>query len=338
MTADSSGILLGDYLDDWLETSVKPTVRDSTYRLYRGHVKHHITPFLGGVSVVSLNPQQVQLFINTLSEGDLSNATIHRIRGTLRKALNQAQVWGMVDRNVATLVSLPKEERKRFEPMTPEQLQKLLKQIEGDRLEVLYTLALSTGMRIGEVLGLQWEDIDFDRRVIHIRNQLGRQEGTFVLSPPKTPQSRRTIPLPQEMVDALRAHKSTQLEEGITAWDGGDLVFRTSKGGPFDGPNVTRYLQRHAKEAGLPRIRFHDLRHACATFLLAQGVELQVVKEILGHSQISLTADTYAHVLPSLKEDATERLRSVIWGGNDSNGGRNGGQDGPHEGINPANL
>ena len=199
--------------------------------------------------------------------------------------------------------------------MTPEQARTFLDSVRGKRLEALYTVALALGLRQGEALALRWTDIDMEAGNVTVRAGLQRQGGKLVLVEPKTPRSRRTIAAPPIVVAALRSHRSRQLQDRLAAgseWQDLDFVFCTQAGGPLDSRNVTRDFQRALTKAGLPHMRFHDLRHSCASLLLAQGVHPRVVMETLGHSQIALTMNTYSHVIPALQREAADRMQAAL--------------------------
>jgi integrase len=305
---------LGDFLEQWLEDSVKSRLRPNTLHGYSVNVRRHIIPALGKVPLARLTPQQVQRLLNDLRKDGKSARTVQYVHATLRAGLQQALRWGQVQRNVATLVNAPRVERPEIQPLSPEATQRLLGALRGDRLEALYTVALALGLRQGEALGLRWADIDFDARTMRVRCQLQRINGKLELVDVKTARGRRTIDLPDELLDTLRTHRVRQLEERIAAatWAESDLIFTTAIGTPLDRHNVTRYFQRILAQAGLPRQRFHDLRHLCASLLLAQGVPARVVMEILGHSGIQITLDTYAHVMPTMRRDAADRMNSLL--------------------------
>ena len=308
-------ITVGTYLAEWLAESVKPNNRPSTYSSYESHVRLHLTPSIGTVRLARLTPRHVEaLFARKLDEG-LSASTVNRIRATLRRALNRALKQGLVQRNVAALADAPTPSRKIVEPLTQDQAATLLRHIEGHRLEPLIVLALATGLRQGELLGLQWPDVDLDAGRLTVRTALQRINGEYVFVEPKTDRSRRTLPIPSAALASLKKHRVAQDRLRQTAgdeWQGLDLVFTTTSGRPYDGPNVTRAFQRLVEGAGLPRMRFHDLRHACASFLLAQGASMRVVMEQLGHSQISMTMNTYSHVMPEALEEAADLMDRVI--------------------------
>jgi integrase len=305
------------FLARWLEDVAKPGVRPSTFASYRTLVNFHMIPALGKVPLAKLSPQDVQAMLNKKRAGGLSARRVQYIRACLRTALNRALRWGLVTRNAAALTISPKMERYEIKPWTPEHARAFLAHVREDRLLGLYTLALATGARQGELLALQWPDVDFDARTVRLNGTLQRVEGELVVCPPKTEKGRRTIALPERIMGALRVHRVRQLEERLqagAAWTDSAFVFTTDLGRPLDSSSTTHRFQKLVKRAGLPMQRFHDLRHAAASFLLAQGVPARVVMEILGHSQISLTLNTYSHVVPSLQRDATDRLGALLAG------------------------
>ena len=201
----------------------------------------------------------------------------------------------------------------------PDQARQILGAVAGDRLETLYALTLALGLRQSEVLGLRWEDIDLDAGTLDVRRTLQRAGGEFRFFGTKTPRSRRTLSLAPPLVEQLRSHRNRQFAERLAssaAWEGerwDDLVFATEVGGPLSNYLVTSHFQKLLEEAGLPRMRFHDLRHAAATVMLTLGVQARVVMETLGHSQISTTMDRCSHVIPELQQDASERVGAALW-------------------------
>ena len=305
---------MGEYLDDWLRDVVKPSVRSWTYRGYEVHVRRHIKPALGRLPLERLEPSQVQVFLNQKMESGLSPKSVRYLRGTLRTALNQALRWGLVARNAAALVDGPRVQRYEISPFSPEEARKFLAAITGHRLEALYTVALAMGLRQGEALGLRWQDIDLEMGYLRISKQLQRVDGKFELVEPKTARSRRTIVMPPIVTQALKKHRERQVEERPDGrlWNQLGLVFTRSDGEPLDGTVVTHDFHKVLSTAGLVQRRFHDLRHSCATLLLAQGVPARVVMEVLGHSQIAITMNTYTHVIPELRRDAAERMDSIL--------------------------
>ncbi len=305
----------GQFLERWLANSVKPTVRPLTYERYAQLVRLHITPVLGRIPLAKLGPQEVQAFLNAKRKDGLSPRTVQYLHVTLRCALGQAVKWESVPRNVAKLVDTAKVERPEVKPFTPEEARAFMAAVSGERLNALYSVALAVGLRKGEALGLRWQDVNLDAGTLKVRVALQLINGKLQLVQPKTARSRRTIALPQSSVVALRAHRARQLEERLLAgprWKDSGLVFPSSVGTPMNPRNLNRHFERVLNKTGLPRKRFHDLRHTCATLLLAQDVHPRVVMEILGHSQISLTMDTYSHVVPSLQREAADRMDTLL--------------------------
>lgn len=199
--------------------------------------------------------------------------------------------------------------------LAPVEAKQLLAAAEDDRLGALYSVALALGLRQGEALGLSWEDVDFESRRLHIRHGLQRIAGELRLVEPKTRQSRRTIALPLVVIDALQHHKARQSQDRLlagTRWHETGLVFTSTIGTPIEVGNLRRSFWRLLDKAGLPRMRFHDLRHSCASLLLVQGVSARVVMETLGHSNISITMDTYTHVLPELQRQAADAMDRAL--------------------------
>jgi len=313
--ADARGISLGDYLDQWLAEVVRPSVRGWTYRGYEGNVRLHIKPALGSLPLERVEPMQVQALLNRKLKDGLSPKSVRYIRGTLRTALNQAMRWGLVSRNAAAAVDGPRVTHYEIQPFTTDEARRFLTAIRGERLEALYSVALTLGLRQGEALGLRWSDIDLQMGYVRVTRQLQRFDGVFHLVEPKTERSRRTIVVPPSIARGLKEHRERQTEERARAganWKDWDLVFTRSDGHPLDGTVISHQFHNVLSRAGLAQRRFHDLRHSCATLLLAQGVPARVVMEVLGHSQIALTMNTYAHVIPELRREAATRMESLF--------------------------
>jgi len=305
---------VGQFLDTWMNDVVKMNVRPNTYRNYQT-VLRHITP-IRDVPLPKLTPQHVQKLYSQLQEQGLGR-TVVVLHTVLHRAMDQAVKWGLIPRNIIDAVETPKTKKRQFRPLTPEKTFRFLKAASEDRLYALYVLAVTCGLRFGELLGLRWEDIDFEQGTLTVTNQLQKVNGRPVLQPPKTARSKRTIILPTAAIAALKKHRARQLEERLKHADiwqeGWDLVFCTKIGGPLNRSNVrNRSFYPLLKKAGLPRIRFHDLRHTCATLLLAQGVHPKLVQEQLGHSQISVTLDTYSHVMPSMMKEVAEKMDAIL--------------------------
>ncbi len=320
LPADGAELTVGAFLEGWLTEVARLTVRPRTYVSYRYVVGFHLTPGLGDLPLASLSPADVQTFLNAKSASGLSPRTVGYLRGVLRGALGHAERTDLVSRNVARLARPPRIPRRRVSPLSVEQVRTFVTAIGGDRLEALYLVALGVGLRQGEILGLRWSDVDLDGGTLTVRHALARIEGRLVLVEPKSATSRRVVPLPAFVRDALVAHRDRQAQEPLPLRPAppdafADLVFVTTHGTPLDGITITRRFQHILAAARLPHQRFHDLRHACASLLLAQGVPARVVMETLGHSEISLTLNTYSHVMPSVGREAAERMDQLLGAG-----------------------
>lgn len=307
---------VGEFLTAWLE-GTRPSLRPRTWLRYEEYVRLHVTPSLGKVPLARLTPQQLQrLYAERLATG-LSPTTVNHLHGTLHKALGQAARWGLVARNVADLVDPPRPAHHEMTTLSPEQVRALLAAAEGERLSALYAVALE-GLRRGEILALRWRDIDVDARTLQVRGSLQPTPDGLRIVEPKTASSRRLVVLSATAVDALRRHRVRQAAERLQlgpAWEDNDLVFANEVGRPIDAGNlVRRGFQPLLARAGLPRIRFHDLRHTAATLLMGRNVNAKIVAEKLGHSQISTTVDLYSHVTPTMQREAAEELDAVLKG------------------------
>jgi integrase len=311
---------VAQYLAYWLEHSVKDAVRPRTYERYEAIVRLHIVPVFGQVKLQALTPQHVQTLKSKKLKEGLSSTTVSAIQEMLHKALDDAMKMGLIARNVCDVVSPPRKQHEEIHPLTAEQSRRLLDAAKGHPQEALFVLALATGMRRGELLGLKWQDIDFTAGVLHVRRalsglptQMGRERGDlYIEAEPKTRSSRRSIALPHFAVEALKQHRIRQGEmrrAAGDAWEDHDYVFCTPLGTHLSpGYNVLVQLKMLLKKADLPDVRFHDLRHSAATLLLSKDVHPKVVQEILGHSEISMTMDIYSHVLPTMQREAMDRL------------------------------
>ena len=313
----ASPIAVGELLDRWLDEAVALTVRPRTLASYRYVVRVHLRPALGDIPLAELTAQDVQALLNRKATAGLAPRTVGYLRGVLRQALGFAERTDLVGRNVARLARPPRVPRRQVSPLTLEQARAFRVAVAGDRLEAMYLVAVGCGLRQGEILGLRWDDVDLERRTLSVRFALARVDGELRLVEPKSATSRRTVPMPAFVADALAAHRVRQATEALPRRPAppdpfADLVFMTTLGTPLDGISVTRRFQRVLKGAGLPRQRFHDLRHAAASYMLAAGVPARVVMETLGHSEISLTLNTYSHVLPGLGRDAADRMDAFL--------------------------
>ncbi len=308
---------LGQFLTEWLQTH-KQSIQPRSYERYEAIIRLHLVPTLGKVKLQKLTAQQLdRLYTQKLEEG-LHPTTVTAIHNMLHMALDKAIRLGLLGRNVCELVSPPRVMHKEIKPLTLEQILMLLEAAKGHPLEALFVLAVTTGMRRGELFGLKWQDIDLTKGVLHVRRALVRMptgQG-YKEAEPKTKNSRRSITLIARAIEVLKEHRKEQLEARAKvsdAWQDHDYVFCTPIGTHLTpGHNGLVQLKKLLEKAGLPDIRFHDLRHSTATLLLSEGVHPKVVQEILGHSEISMTMDTYSHVLPTMQKDAMSRLDNLF--------------------------
>ena len=314
MLAVGSNTTLQEYLENWLENVHKPTIRLSTYLNYRKLLKNYLVPGLGKVKIHRLTPQQVQGFYSQKMSEGLAPKTVNNIHGVLHKSLDNAVKWNILPRNVCDAVTPPRIPRKEKNVLTKQQAHTLLEEVKAHRLEALLTLAITTGMREGELLALHWQDINFEDHSLQVKRAVSYfKEYGYVESEPKTAKSRRTIKLPVFVVDILIRHKVQQEEQRRqvgSAWIDKGLLFTNAQGYYFSSSTLRKVFRRFLVSIGLPHMRFHDLRHSAATILLAMKVHPKVVQEILGHSQITMTLDVYSHALPSMQEDVTKQWDS----------------------------
>jgi integrase len=306
---------LGEYLEYWLEHVHRLSVRLSTYVQNRALLKLHLIPALGNVPLQKLTARDVQQLYSKLQER-LSAGRVKNLHVLLHKALKHAMEDNLVRENVCDRVTLPRMETDERPVLTQAQARLLVQAAKETRLETLLTVVVTTGMRHGELRALRWQDVDLDKKEIHVRYSSGWVPGYGnVQSEPKTKKGRRTIALHPFVVEALRSHRTEQLEQRLkagAAWQDHDLVFPGRTGNYFNRPTLYKNFHKILAKAGLPRIRLHDLRHSAATILLAMGVNIRVVQEILGHSSISITLGIYGHVLPGMQEEAMQKWDNVL--------------------------
>lgn len=313
--ADARGRTVGVFLDQWLADVAKPSVRHWTFKGYEVHIRLHLKPTLGRLPLDRLEPAHVQRLLNEKLRSGLSPKSVRYIRGTLRTALNHAVRWGYISRNPAALVDGPRVEPYEAQPFSVSEARQFLQAIRGDRLQALYSVALTMGLRQGEALGLRWQDVDLELGTLQVTKQLQRIDGEFHLVDPKTKRSRRTLAMPAISLRGLRDHHDRQQlerKQGSAGWNPQDLVFTRPDGGPLDGTVLSHQFHRLLDRAGLAQRRFHDLRHSCATLLQAQEVSPRVAMEILGHSHIAVTMNTYTKVVTALKRDAAKRIDDLV--------------------------
>ncbi|MGW9068970.1 tyrosine-type recombinase/integrase [Streptomyces yangpuensis] len=336
-TADST---LGDYLTYWLNSVAVHRLRENTHTRYATCIRLHLIPGLGTKKIARLTARDVRTFLDRLRttcqcctqgldterkrccaigeccQKRLSPLTVTYVHSVLKSSLEHAVREDELPRNVARNVKTATLRPKRFRPLTAAEARQFLDAARADRLHALYELALRTGLRKGELLGLHWEDLDLIAGTVTIRRSLQRtRTGGLTHLPTKTRASERRIALPTECVHSLKKHQEQQereREEAGASWKGMGLVFSTPTGRPLDPANLTRRFGDFLDRVQLRRIRFHDLRHSTATLLLEQGVDLVVIKELLGHAHIGVTAGVYAHVRLRLQRQAIDSLGNAL--------------------------
>jgi integrase len=306
---------LSAYLDRWLNGPVKGSVKPSTFESYERMISNHIKPALGHRKLKNLAPDHVQYFYQSKLDAGLAPGTVRLMHGILHKALEQAVKWGIVPRNVCKATTPPKPNPEEIHPLNAEQAKQFLEAARGNRLEALYVLAVTAGLRIGELLGLKWEDIDLDGEALHIRRTRSQAKAVPTFTTPKNGKG-RSIRQTQRAVEALKSHKAAQNVERLKLgdlWENNDLVFCTTAGKPLDFRNVaTASFKPLLEKAGLPNIRFHDLRHTCATLLLSRGHHPKLVQELLGHASVAMTLDRYSHVLPGMGDQTAAAMEAAL--------------------------
>jgi integrase len=335
MPAEPGRLTVEEWLTRWLE-SLPPATKPKTYTAYEYHVRIHLIPAFGKRPLAKLEPQEVREFMQSKTRAGLAPKSIRHFRNTLRAALNVAMRDGLVARNVAALVKPPRVPKRLPHVFSETEAAQFLALAKGHRLEAIFTVALALGLREGEILGLQWQDIDLDAGTLQVTQALqrvkrsGARKGGLELISPKTDGSRRSIELPEVVLSSIRAHRQRQQEERRivgSRWRESGMVFTTGIGTMLDQRSMLRDAfypimntpdpndpnpDPKKKRKLLPRLRFHDLRHSAATLLLAQGVHPRYIMELLGHSSISLTMNTYGHVLKEMRQETARQTDAVF--------------------------
>ncbi len=307
---------VGQLLDRWMADVLRHQVAPIAFENYRSVADLHIRPTLGRKRLSRLMPADVDALMSAKLDAGYSVSTVRRIRALLVQALNQAERWGLIGRNVAAVTRGPRGVRKVGRTLTPKQARQLLESLKGHRLEALYVTMLGLGLRRGEALGLSWTDVSLGRGVLVINQSLKREEGSLVLGEVKTAKSRRSLNIPKPVIESLKAHKSRQAHERLAvgeAWVDSGLVFTTQVGTPLDPRNIYRDFVGVCERAGIGRWHPHELRHSAASIMLVQGVPIEVVSDILGHSSIRMTADVYGHILEPQRRAAADAMEAALW-------------------------
>jgi len=303
------------YLRTWLTEVAAKRVRPNTLTGYRSNVELHIVPAIGTRKLGRLTARDVRLMLDQCRRSGLSERSTRYVHATLRAALEDAVREDLVPRNVSRLVRLATPARAETQILTLDEGRQLLRSTQGDRLFAALVLLLVLGLRRSEALGLRWSDVDLGAGVLHVRQGLHWSEGRLQMLPPKTRRSRRTVPLPGLCAEALGAHRDRQAKEAADSlhpWPPVELVFTTIVGTPVDPNNFSRTFARWCRQAEVPAVRLHDLRHTCVSMLLTLGVNPRVVMEIVGHSALEMTMNVYAHVAVDEQRSALDRLDGLL--------------------------
>lgn len=315
VTVPTGNLTVAGLLDRWLHDVVRVKNKPRTFESYRDLCRLHITPALGRKPLARLTAADVQRRLNDIAR-DVSPSMAKHCRDVLRIALNQAVRWKLIPHNVAAATDPPRVMQHEIRPLSASEGKAILAATAGTAYEMPATLALGLGLRRGEVLGLRWADVDLDAGTITVRHQLQKVDGEWGFVEPKSKAGRRTLPIPVFVLTVLKTHRTRQLEARLALgalWTDHDLVCAAATGAPFDPMNLTNRFQACLKRAGLPRMRFHDLRHGCATLLLANGATLKEIQTILGQSDYKSTL-VYAHVLPEVLHQNAIRMQSALGG------------------------
>jgi integrase len=312
----ASGPTVATFLEEWLPR-VRFELRSSTWAAYRNAVVHLMSG-LGATPLVLLAPVEVERFERRLLESGLATKTVANVHAVLHRALADGVRLGVLDRNVASLVSPPRVERRELKVWTVEELRTFLGSVDAHRLYAAFVMLATTGMRRGEALGLQRSDVDLAACSVSVRRSATVVGGKLEIGPPKTAAGRRLVVLDTTTAGILGEHLATRA--------GSVWVFPGKRAGPLNPASFSATFDRLVARSDVPRIRVHDLRHTYATIALRAGVHPAVVSERLGHSSIAITVDLYSHVVPSLQPEAAGAVAGLILGGADwpARGGRDG--------------
>lgn len=299
-------ITVSEFFTNYLENVVRHNLRPKTIQAYESLTRIHILPAFGKMKLADLQPENLQWFYARKLEQGLSKRTVQYIHSVIRRALKYGLRWGVITRKVTDFVDAPRPIRREMSVYDFEQVKKFLEFVKEDRFYPLYILAIFGAFREGEVLGIHVEDCDLSKRTINLKHAVQYQIGKgVVITEPKTKQSRRAVKLPVFANDVLKTYiQKLNKSQG--------LIFTTDSGKPINPRFLVRKFKEAIEAAGLPEIRFHDLRHTSATLLLQAKVHPKVVQERLGHASIVQTMDTYSHVLPDLQDEAAEQLDKLV--------------------------
>jgi integrase len=310
-------VTVDEFLDHWLKTAVKPKVRGKTHSDYAAMLRRYIRPAIGTRMLASLSPLEIQAAYQAMIDRKLSARTIRYAHSVLRAAIRQAIRWQLLLADPTQGVQIPSPQCREMSVLTTDQARTFLKAASLSSQACLFAVALTTGMRPSEYLGLCWRDIDWDRGTVSIVRSLHKHEGQWSFADTKRVRSRRVVKLQTWVLELLRQLKGKDDGTGEacdTAF--ADLIFATAHGEPINEEYlVKKHFKPLLREAGLPNIRLYDLRHTSATLALAVGVAPKVVSEQLGHASAAFTLDTYSHVLPHMQDEAAAKMEAALMNG-----------------------
>ena len=304
------------WMNEWFENVAKIKVRPSSHQTYRGYIDHHIAPNIGSIPLEKLTTMDLQkLYRKLMNKGrverieakrqpkGLSAKTVRNINQVISSAMDFAVAQKIIPENPCKAVALPKVEHEEMQTIPAEQLQAFLQEAKATGVYEMYYIELATGLRRGELLGLKWTDIDWKNGIIKVRRQIARVDGKIVEAPLKTKNSYRTVTISQQAIEVLKQQKEKTNDE---------YVFPSPNGGPISPDSVNNMLKRVLARAGIPKVRFHDLRHTFATIALQNGVDIKTVSGMLGHFSAGFTLDTYAHVTTAAQKEAADTMGNVL--------------------------
>ena len=307
---------VGTWMDEWFENVAKIKVRPSSHQTYRGYIDNHIKPNIGNIPLEKLTTMDLQKLYRTLltkgrverieaenQPSGLSAKTVRNINQVISSALDLAVAQKIIPSNPTDACELPKVEQREMQTIPEEQLQAFLAEAKATGVYEMYYIELATGLRRGELLGLKWQDIDWKNGIIRVRRQIARVDGQIVEVPLKTKNSYRTVTISSQAIEVLKQQRAKTHDQ---------YVFPSPNGGPISPDSVNNMLKRVLARAGIPKVRFHDLRHTFATIALQNGVDIKTVSGMLGHFSAGFTLDTYAHVTTSAQKEAAQTMGNVL--------------------------
>lgn len=305
---EPSRLSVKEYLEHWLETAAKPRLTDHTHGEYSALMRRYIVPTLGTRKLTKISPVDIQRVYGEMLQRGLSPRVVRYTHTVFSNALKQAVKWRMTSQNPALFVDLPKQEKKEMQALSETEAVRFLKKANQDKHYVLFAVLLGTGLRPGEAFGLKWGDFDAYARTLTVKRTWARAKGGYKYQEPKTKRSRRNIELPEHLVKLLLEFRASQPK-------GSEVMFPNIVGAPLNERNViVRHFKPLLKAADLPdTLRLYDLRHTHATLLLIAGTNPKIVSERLGHSSITLTLDTYSHVLPGMQRESARKLNAMLF-------------------------